>query len=276
MSFLLPKIFAFAALAFVAAALTRLLRPLTNYAENALFERFTTRRVVAMRQQPVQRPVRVRQTDITATMRREDRAAFKRAEALLAAGNVRQAAALFESIRFQRRAIDILESAGHIDDACAMLMRLNAPGRAGVLFERNKQFEKAAHCFTIANQHEAAGKAMLKLGPKDYNYYVTASNAFATAEKWDLVLEALAQVMATDKILEIALMRERTEFLANYMANPELATAVLAKMTDQQLQWFFSSLPITPRFVCLTRSWVKDTVRASLDREVLTYLHPKQ
>jgi hypothetical protein len=97
-----PKLFlAGAAIVVIAVAVTRVLRPLINYFENFLFERQTQKRVAEMRDGGrAKQPVRVRQTDITANMTREDRAAYKQAEMLVTQGRIVEAAVIFENIRF--------------------------------------------------------------------------------------------------------------------------------------------------------------------------------
>ena len=260
----------------VALLALRILKLLINYVENKIFEKQTAKAIAKMRDgKKDHKPIAVRQTDIATNMSREDRNWYRQAENLAFNGQVREAAAIFERIKFQRKAIDILEAGGFIDDACAVLRRLNAIGRAGVVYERHQMLEKAAHCYTLANQNESAGKVYCRLAINDYRYYVSAYEAFAKDGKWDAMLNAASEVLASAKIVEIALTRNKADFLGLYLANDRLAVATFPHLSDSQIATFFSTLPRTPRYVAYARSWADLEIREHFDVELLTFVGQK-
>jgi hypothetical protein len=260
----------------IALLVVRILKPFINYVENRIFEKQTAKAVAKMRDgKKDNKPIAVRQTDISTNMSREDRNKYRHAENLAFKGQVQEAAAIFESIKFQRKAIDILEAAGFIDDACAVLRRLNAIGRAGVVYERHQMLEKAAHCYSLANQNESAGKVFCRLAINDYRFYISAYEAFAKDGKWDAMLSAASEVLASTKIVEVALTRNKADFLGTYLANDRLAQATFPHLSDSQISTFFTTLPSTPRFVAYARSWADVESREHVDVALLTFVSQK-
>lgn len=75
-----------------------------------------------------------------------------------------QAARLLESIKLERDAIAILEANNHIHEAAQVLLRMQRPGRAGILYARNGYWTNAVECFVIAGMFYEAGKAATESG----------------------------------------------------------------------------------------------------------------
>lgn len=67
-----------------------------------------------------------------------------------------EAATLLEDIKLRREAVDLLEANSFFDEAAEVLMRINRPGRAAVIYERNKVLGKAALYYLKANLKEDA------------------------------------------------------------------------------------------------------------------------
>lgn len=265
----------FAVITIVALAIVRILRPVTTYIENVIFEYQTARSIIKQRKGgvpvPGTDPLQLRRTDNAAAMSKSDRVAYNQAEQLLKQGKLLEASQIFESIGFSRRAIDILEGAGMIDEACAVLIRMKSVARAGVVFERNHMYEKAAHCFTAAQQHENAGKAWRKLTQNDFRYFNLAAESFAKAGSWDHYLHALAEVLDTKKVIEAAIAQGRVEAIVGYMANPEIARDALPILGREAMTRVLTSLPLTPKLVLQARTWV--SLSADYDLELLNVIH---
>jgi tetratricopeptide (TPR) repeat protein len=83
-------------------------------------------------------------------LNRHEKQIVKRAKAHVRSGEIMAGATLFESIGMARDAIQVLEENGYIHDACKILLRMNRPNRAGVLFARNGMWDRAIDCFRIA------------------------------------------------------------------------------------------------------------------------------
>ena len=86
------------------------------------------------------------------------------AKNLIAQKRFTQAARLLESIKLERDAIAILEANNHIHEAAQILLRMQRPGRAGILYARNGYWTNAAECFVIAGMFYEAGKAATESG----------------------------------------------------------------------------------------------------------------
>ena len=88
----------------------------------------------------------------------------KQAEKLIARGRILPAAQMLEQAGFYRDAIDALENGRLFDDAARVLIRLQRPGRAGVLYSRNGLFGPAAQCFLQAGDSLNAAKCFREIG----------------------------------------------------------------------------------------------------------------
>jgi tetratricopeptide (TPR) repeat protein len=256
-----------------AVVVAMILRPIIKYFENFLIDYRAAQILLRQRKDGVQGSdvTRFRQTDNMSKLRREDRAVYKRGEELLQQGQLIPAANIFESIGFSRKAIDILEGAGLIDDACAVLIRMNSIGRAGVIYERNKMFEKAARCYTDAQQHEQAGKAFMKLTKKDFRYFNSAAESFAKANNWHAHIQAVGEVLDTPRILDAAFNHGQLETLANYLSHPDIARNSLENLGTDSMNQMLSAVALSPKMVIYTRHWLGIT--SAFDNEILNFVH---
>ena len=189
--------------------------------------------------------VKVRQTDIVQAMSAADRAKYELAEKLLSERRILEAAAIFEAIKFQRRAIDELEKAGMIDEACAVLARLGAIPRVAVLYERNKMYEKAAHFYRKANQPENAAKAFVKHAKSDCRYHSRAAECYEAAGKFDDAMSSWAKVLEYDRVLTIAFDKQLFDSLLALAREPMFARVLVSKLTPEQIFTMFHSLEPT-------------------------------
>lgn len=257
-----------------AIVITLILRPVTRYIENLIFKFQTAKSIAAQRNSangaPSAEALKLRRTDNVTTMSKADREAFKYAEELVKQGKLVEAAYIFERIGFSRRAIDFLEGAGLIDEACAVLIRMKSIGRAGVVYERNHLYEKAAHCYSEAAQHEQAGKAFLKLTASNFHYFNSAAQSFAKAEKWDAYLRAVAEVLDTDKVIDVALAHGHAEFMVTYLANPEIGRDGILKIRADAMKGILEGLTLTPRMIVYSRHWA--SITSQHDFEILRFV----
>jgi tetratricopeptide (TPR) repeat protein len=214
----------------------------------------------------------VRQTDNKSRMTRGESTIFHRAEKLVVQRKYLEAAELFEKIRFQRRAIDVLEEAGLITEAAQILLRLKVPGRAAILYERNGRLEFAAKYFQIANQHCDAGLALLKLALIDSKFYGQAAESFTIAKEYDRALEALAQLLNHDEILRNAIMHSRYRFLFNYMQSYLNARAILEKIGENHLDLLVQSASFSPHAVQTFATWTECSDRPRVARSIIEHV----
>lgn len=186
---------------------------------------------------------------------RNDRRICAQGRKLIAEGNLTQGAQLLESIGLTREAIDVLEKNNKIHEAAKILLRMQRPGRAGVIYARHAMWADAAQCFRLAHMHlevatsarEAGNFAMAaeyfekvqKFEPAAECYlecknYHRAAKAFVSAgnreramevyEKLCLDSEQLAKVEFRDS--EIRMIKE---FLEDGHASTALADILAAR-----------------------------------------------
>lgn len=128
----------------------------------------------------------------------------KQAEKLIARGRILPAAQMLEQAGFYRDAIDALENGRLFDDAARVLIRLQRPGRAGVLYSRNGLFGPAAQCFLQAGDNLNAAKCFREIGKtlEAAELFVKAAQ-FADAaeclEKSNLLSEAAKNWLKVNK-----------------------------------------------------------------------------
>ncbi|MBC7661811.1 MAG: hypothetical protein H7249_19115, partial [Chitinophagaceae bacterium] len=170
--------------------------------------------------------------------------------------NFREASKLFESINFQRKAIDLLEFNGFIEDAAKILLRMKVPYRAAIIYDRNGQFVRAAECFALDGKHDSAARSFEKAAGADYHFFKNAGQAFLTAGMTDNALEVYGKILQSQDVLKIGFGSQKYEFLAVYMANPYNAKYVLENVTSEQLAAFIESLGLRPDFVQNMSVWV--------------------
>jgi tetratricopeptide (TPR) repeat protein len=200
-------------------------------------------------------PVVVRKTDLFAQLTSEQKKIYMRAMELADLQQVVDAAKMLESIQFQRKAIDLLETNGYIDEACGILLRMNVPYRAAVLYERNGQHLKAGEYFLRDNKPEQAARCFEKIAEKDYNFFRRAADCYRKAGLIDSALTALARLDASSEILALALEHQRYEFLHRYLDLPFHAQALLTQMEPVQLQGMIRALALTPQGALTLSHW---------------------
>ncbi len=218
-----------------------------NLLINLIFARRIANRIAGQRKPSPTGPIRVRQTDIVQTMTSTDRVVYERAEQLLAGGKVVEAAALFESIKFQRRAIDELEKSGRIDDACAVLVRLGAFPRVAVLYERNKMYDKSGHWYREAGQFDQSARVWSILARTDYRWHMKAAESWEAAGRFSEALQSWAKILQYDKVLQLATEKKLHDELLTVLRDPTSARNIFPKMTEQQIRELFLEVERSPQ-----------------------------
>lgn len=128
----------------------------------------------------------------------------RQAEKLVAKGRLLPAAQMLEQAGFYRDSIDVLENGRLFDEAARVLIRLQRPGRAGVLYSRNGLFGPAAQCFLQAGDALNAAKCFREIGkPLEAAELFAKAAQFADAaeclEKAGLLSEAAKNWMRVNK-----------------------------------------------------------------------------
>ncbi len=198
----------------------------------------------------------VRKTDIFEQLSPQQKLIHQQAELFESQKKFREASQLYESINFQRKAIDLLEFNGFIDDAAQMLIRMKVPFRAAVVYERNNQFIKAAECFLMDKKPDSAARAYEKAAVRDYHLYLKAGECFQAAGMIDQCLDTYSKILRTQEIFKMAQGSQKLDFLATYMADPFVAKEILEAMTLDQAKALVSGLNLRPSWVQSMSLWV--------------------
>lgn len=261
---------AVACLSLIAMIVLQLMKAAINKVSNYRFRRENFEKFANMRTTPPP-PSGVTQTDIITNMTKVDRDLHDQAMDLIVSGHVLQGAKILESIRFQRTAIDFLERAGLIDEACAMLIRLNATSRAAAVYERNFMLEKAAHLYASAEQHEHAGRVFLKMAVKDHSMFRQAGEAYERASKFEAAISAYASLLDSAKVVELAYKHAHHSALFSYIREPRLAREVFANLTPEQILALGKSVALTPQNVATLASWCEGLIPDATFRQLLEH-----
>jgi hypothetical protein len=202
-----------------------------------------------------QNTVRVRQTDVAERMSQADMIRFREAKGLAAHGEILAAARIFEEVKFQRKAIDILEKHGYCDQAAEILLKLKAVNRVAILYERNKQFEKALVYFEKAGLDADAGRVCLVLAKTDCQFYWAAAQHFARSDQLIEAMAAYSQVLAFAEMFELARTKDNVAILLSYLEIQSFTQPLLAVMGDVDLSIIIDSCPATPRYLHAMQKW---------------------
>lgn len=223
----------------------------------------TSDQAARLRGQPPHATPVVRKTDIFTKLNGKQKKLHAAAEQLYLQKKYREAAQVFEHIGFQRRAVDILEQNGLIDEAAFVLLRMKLPHRAAVILERNGQFEKAIDCYARDNKPEMIAKVYEKMAWKDYRYYQQAADFYLKAGLIDPALLSLAKIMKNQDVLSLAFAHQKYDFLWNYLQNPFAAANLLPQLSGPQIETIIGPIPLTPQCTHSLGSWL------------LAYPHPQ-
>jgi hypothetical protein len=213
--------------------------------------------------------VRVRQTDIVENMNQSDKIRHREAKELVARGEILAAAKIFEAVKFQRQAIDILEENGYYDQAAEILLKMKAVNLVAMLYERNKQFYKSLVYFEKAGLHGDAGRVCLVLAKLDTQFYWAAAQHYRKSGNDVEALAAYSQVLAFNEMFELARDRDLISTLFLYIEIHSLEEPLLALMSDSDLSLIIDSSPATPRYLNAMLKWERLKPSLTARRSVL-------
>jgi hypothetical protein len=173
-------------------------------------------------------------------LNRDDDHKKQEALKLIESGNVVEGARKLELLGLQRSAISALESHYKIDEAAEMLLRMNRPNRAGVMYHRNEMPQKAAECFLLANLPEEAARSYFEAGKWDAACYRKSADLFENLGKIDQALRALLEGGHLSYFVTIAMKYECYQNLHDLMLKDQTARDVIALMNDAQIRKFIA------------------------------------
>lgn len=241
---------------FIAILLRKPALSAVNYIINFVFFNRAVQKAYKMRQ-PAKPKVQVRQTDIATKMNGRERGLFRMAEKLESEKRFVEAAQIFEHIKFQRRAIDILEQNGHIDEACAVLVRMNVPVRAGVIYDRNKMYHKAAFFFEKGRAFDQAAKAYVKLSNSKFEFYVNAAQCFEQAGLVTDALKTLFEAADTQRLKELSFRCKSYDELCSHLRHSTKQALLLELLTVEERKTVVASLALNHENMLVIVDWLQ-------------------
>ncbi|MBM3381497.1 MAG: hypothetical protein FJY29_03555 [Betaproteobacteria bacterium] len=172
------------------------------------------------------------------------------------------AARIFEEINMQREAIDVLENHGLLDEAAAILMKMNRPNRAAVIYERNKNFEKATAYFLRAKMLEDAKRCFKKIESFDFGLSSELALLFADAGDKSEAFRILATINDRARILKIARDTSAYLELALFLDKQANRTLLLDSISIEDLEKTLQNMP-TDKTHPLQRAllWINESHR---------------
>ncbi len=169
------------------------------------------------------------------------------AEQLVGQGKAKEAAAIYRALTLDRAAIQTLEDAGLIREACAILFDKKLPNRAGFLCLRNGWFPEAAECFSIAKMPSESADAYVRASAKNYRYFQNAANAYETAGKTMEAIDAYEQIMLLDTAAKLAIQTNAHERLLRLALNRNFWTEVTSISTTEIWKSILQGQSLTPK-----------------------------
>ncbi|MCY4444018.1 MAG: cyclic nucleotide-binding domain-containing protein [Proteobacteria bacterium] len=120
-----------------------------------------------------------------------------------------KAAEIYLQAQMYRQAIDVLENAGHIQEAAHILTTINATDRAALLFERNKRFKEASEIYAGAKSFLKAAQAAKRGGchaeAGDYfvkdGRFLAAGSSYLLAKDYFLAGRAFGNAKEFDRAI---------------------------------------------------------------------------
>jgi hypothetical protein len=183
-----------------------------------------------------------------------------------------EAAALLEDIKLRREAIDLLEANALLDEAAEVLMRINRPGRAAVIFERNKFFGKAALFYLKANLKEDAKRCCKNVANMERSLLRELTLLFSQCGEVTFALTCLKTakdgegilsiIRLTDAYLDLAHIlddKDSRELLLNLITPEDFNLLVTSMVTDESS---FPSRTATLLSECKKGEWVVPLISA--------------
>jgi tetratricopeptide (TPR) repeat protein len=153
------------------------------------------------------------------------------------------AARIFEEVNMQREAIEILEKHGYLDEAAAILMKINRPNRAAVIYERNRNFAQATAYYLRAKMLEDAKRCFKKIESFDFGLSSELALLFSEAGDKSEAFRIFATINDRARILKIA--RDTMAFteLAVFLDKQVNRALLLDSISVEDLEKILESMP---------------------------------
>lgn len=170
-----------------------------------------------------------------------------KAAQLVEEGNPKEAAQIYRQLTLDRLAIQTLEDAGLIKEACQVLFDKQLPNRAGILCERNGYLLEAAECFKIAKMHLEEGNVYVKAATKDYRLYRNAAEAYEAGNLYREAVHAYETILDFQKAFNLCLKQGDGARLLGLVLNPRFPLTLLQGLEDEVRVRLLDQLVVNPK-----------------------------
>lgn len=154
-----------------------------------------------------------------------------------------EAAKLLEKNELLRDAIDLLEANKLFDEAASMLMTINRPNRAAVIYERNQCFEKATLFFLRAKLVDDAKRCLKQINQLDTRLISELSVLFAEADDKKSALNLLLKIGDKERILKMSRETFAYKELAQLLDQSHTRELVLSAMSISDIDHMLENMP---------------------------------
>lgn len=170
-----------------------------------------------------------------------------RAAQLIEEGNPKEAAQIYRQLTLDRLAIQTLEDAGLIKEACQVLFDKQLPNRAGTLCERNGYLLEAAECFKVAKMHLEEGNVYVKAAAKDYRLYRNAAEAYESGNLFREAVSAYETILDFQMALRLCLKQGDGARVLDLALNPRFPLALLQGLEDEVRVRILDQIAVNPK-----------------------------
>jgi|GEM_PF-4076192 len=205
----------------------------------------------------------VRSTDVV-RLSKENEAKRLQANAFIESGKIREGAAILEELGLQRYAINALESAHLIDEACAVLVRMNRPNRAGVVYQRNRMPLKAAEHFLTANLPEEAARCYLEAGATQPEMFRKAADIYESLGRETEALEAYRRGELTEAYVQFCLKHNCFDKLRDFLDAGKTVRAGFVILDMYSTKKLVKAIPLDTQTAQSLALWCRTVKRVEL------------
>lgn len=186
----------------------------------------------------------VRQSD-NPRMNLQQRMSRERAEKLIAEGKVVEGARILESIGLDRQAIAVLEGDGFVDEACAMLLRMQRFERAAIIYQRNNYFLEAAAHYLHCDRPIEAAECYLSAGKLRKVYLKHAARIFERENEISQALRAYHLQKNFKAFIDVCERFSRHDALCEMVVNPRDVKRLVKVVDESVLKQIVGKLPVS-------------------------------
>ena len=147
------------------------------------------------------------------------------------------------SIGLERDAISALENKGFIDEACAILLRMNRPNRAAVVYQRNDRHLPAAKYYVVAGMKAEAAECLMAAAQTDSRYLIDAAQLYVDVKNYTAAFHAFLQAQSYERVAALVMKEDLFELLRDSLSEKQLIRGVFEHFDVKSLRRIVYLMP---------------------------------